>query len=77
MLFKEGFTDVSKHQLGNALIELSNPQVKDLMRLCLFKSLKIKFLDIVEREVVHFLDVTEFRNDKIENCASNGHTEVM
>lgn len=47
------------------------------MGLCLFKTLKIKLFDIVKWEVIHFFNVTEFRNDKVENGTSDRHAEVM
>jgi hypothetical protein len=74
VLLKQCLTDVGEHQFGDALIKFSDSQVKDLMGLCFFKTLKIKFFDVVEGKIVHFFDVTKLRNDKIENSAPNGYT---
>jgi hypothetical protein len=47
------------------------------MWLCFFKTLKVEFFDIVEGEVIHFLDVAKFGNDKVQDGASDGDTQVM
>jgi len=71
VLLKECLTYISKHNFCDALIKFSYSKVKDLMRLSLFKTLKIKFFDIIQREIIHFLNVTKLGNNKIQNSSSN------
>ncbi len=47
------------------------------MGLCFFQPLQVEFLNIVEREVIHFLYVAKFRNDKVQDGATDGYTQVM
>lgn len=47
------------------------------MWLCFFKALKVEFFNIVEGEVIHFFDVAKLGNDKVQDGASDGDTQVM
>lgn len=71
MNLKERSRNAGEHNFGDAFIESSNFELNHGIEFCFFQPCIIEFLHIFEWEFIHGLNKAQFRNDKVEDGASD------